>query len=50
MLKSLFNIVGDVARVVTAPVEMIVDVAAAITKPIAEVTQDIVDSFKEEIE
>lgn len=48
MFKSLFSIVEDVARVITTPVEIAVDVASAVTNPIAEVAQDVVDFVKEE--
>ena len=49
MFGKLFDVVVDVARVVTAPVEIAVDVVAAVTKPIAEVAQDVVDTVKDEL-
>lgn len=47
MLRSLLNITGDLVRVVTAPVEIAADLAATVTKPVADVAQDIVDDIKE---
>lgn len=40
MLKSLF-------RIVTAPLEIALDVTEAIIEPIAEIAQDVVDEIKD---
>jgi len=48
MFDSLFKTVVNVARVVTAPVEIIADVAQAVTKPIADIAQEVVDVIKDE--
>ncbi len=47
MFKSLLGIVKDVAEIVTAPVEIAVDVTRAVTKPVAEVAQEAVKEVKE---
>ncbi len=46
MFKSIFNLAEDVARVVTAPVEILSDIAQVVTKPSADLAQDIVDEVK----
>jgi hypothetical protein len=46
MFKSVFNVLEDVTRVVTAPVEVLVDLAQVVTKPSAELAQDIVNEVK----
>lgn len=48
MLGSLFNVAKDVATVVTAPVEIALDVTSAATKVVAEGVKDLVDDVKEE--
>lgn len=46
LLKSLGGLAADVAQVVAAPVEMVVDVAAAAVKPVAEAAKELVDDVK----
>lgn len=45
----MWGLIRDVARVVTAPIEIASDVVRAVTKPAAEVAQDCVDVVKEEL-
>jgi hypothetical protein len=47
LLDSLVNLVGDVATVVTKPVEMAVDVADAVVKPVAEVVTELAEDVKD---
>ena len=47
MIMSLFDIVGDVVNIVTAPIEVAVDITRAVTKPMAEVAQDVVKEVKD---
>jgi len=47
MFKSLFGIVTDVAKVVAAPVEIALDLTHAVTKPVAEVAEEMVKDVKE---
>lgn len=49
MFGSLLNIVKDVATVVTAPVEIALDVTSAVTKPIADTVSETVKGIKEEL-
>lgn len=49
MFDSIFNVVKDVSRVVTAPVEIGADLASALTKPVADAAQDCVDGIKETV-
>lgn len=39
MFKSIFGLVGDVAKIVVAPVEMVVDVTRIVTKPVADIAE-----------
>ena len=39
MLKSLFGIVEDVAKIAITPVAIAADVARAVTKPLADVAE-----------
>lgn len=52
MFGSIFGLVGDVAKITIAPVELTASVARAVTKPVAdiieEVVKDITDSIKED--
>lgn len=50
MFKSLLGIVEDTARIVTAPVEVALDLTSAVTKPVADLSQDVVDEVKEATE
>lgn len=47
MFGSLLNVVKDVATVVTAPVEIALDVTSAVTKPIADMASEAVKDTKE---
>ncbi len=50
LFDSLVNLVGDVATVVTKPVETVVDAADAVVKPVAdgltELAKDVKDLTK----
>ena len=46
MFKSVFNVLEDVTRVVTAPVEVLADLAQVVTKPAADAAQTVVDEVK----
>jgi hypothetical protein len=46
MFKSILNLAEDVARVVTAPIEILADGAQVVTKPSAKLAQDIVNEVK----
>ena len=47
MFKSLLGIVEDVTKIVSAPVEIAIDVTRALTKPIADASQEVVKEVKE---
>lgn len=49
MFKSLFNITKDVIDVVKAPLEIALDVTSAITKPIADAANEIVEDIKKDV-
>lgn len=44
---DIAGLVGDVAKVAVAPVEIVANVARAVTKPIAEIAEEIVDEVKD---
>lgn len=46
MFGSLFEIVKDTTRIVTAPVEMVVDIVSIPVKEVANVAQDLVEEVK----
>ena len=46
LLKSAFDLAGDVVLVAIAPVEMVVDLAGAAVKPLAEVAKDLARDVK----
>jgi hypothetical protein len=46
---GIFGLFEDVVRIVTAPVEIIADTLEAVTEPVAEFAQDVVDTVKEEV-
>lgn len=46
LFDSVFSLVSDVVTVVAAPVEMVVDVAGAVVKPIAEEAKELVKDVK----
>jgi hypothetical protein len=47
MLKSLFGIIADVAKVALAPVEITIDVTRSVTKPIGELASETAKGIKE---
>lgn len=49
MFGILLNVVKYVAKVVTAPVGIALDVTAAVTKPIADTANETVKDIKEEL-
>lgn len=46
LFGSLVNLVENTARVVTAPVEIVVDLADAVVAPLAEAADEIVKDVK----
>lgn len=46
MFGSLAGLIGDVAKVVAAPVEIAVDAARVITKPAADLAQEAAKEVK----
>ena len=46
MFKSLLNLTGDLVKIATAPVEVAADLARVVTKPVADVAEDVVDEVK----
>jgi hypothetical protein len=46
MFGSLFEIVKDTTRIVTAPVEMVVDIVSIPVKEVADVAQELVEEVK----
>jgi len=47
MFKSIFGLVEDVATVVTAPVEVAVDLTRCVTKPLADAAEAVTDEVKD---
>ena len=47
MFKSLFGLVEDTVKIVAAPVEVAVDLTRIVTKPVADLSQEVVDVVKE---
>ena len=46
LFNSLVDLTSNVVKVVTAPVEMAVDVTTAVVKPLAEAAKDLTDDVK----
>lgn len=46
MFKSLFNLANDLATIVSAPVEMVVDLVAIPVKEVANVAKELVADVK----
>lgn len=46
LLKSVTDLAADVTKVVVAPVEVVVDLAGAVVKPVAEAAEEIVEEVK----
>jgi methionine synthase II (cobalamin-independent) len=49
MFDSLFGIVSDVAKTVSAPVKIAADLTRAVTKPIADAAEDCAKAVEDEI-
>lgn len=47
LFDSIGSLVGSVAKVVTAPVEMVVDVADAVVRPLADGAEALKDEMKD---
>lgn len=47
MFKSLFGVVGDVAKVAIAPVEIALDVTRVVTKSVADMATGLTKEIKE---
>jgi len=47
MFGSLFKLTTNVAKVVTAPIEIAADVANAVVQPIAEGAEELVEAAKD---
>ncbi len=47
LLGSAFDLATNVVKVVAAPVEVVVDLANAAVKPIAEVAEELVQEVKD---
>lgn len=47
MFGSLLKLTKDLVTIVTAPVEIAIDLTGAVVKPIAEVAEEIVDDIKD---
>ncbi len=50
MLRSLFGVVTDIAKIITAPVEIGLDLTRTVTKPVADVAEDLVEDVKDLVE
>ena len=46
LFKSVIDLTTDVVRVVTAPVQGVIELADAAVKPIADVAQELVEDIK----
>ena len=49
MLKSLFGLVTDVTKIITAPVEITTDIVRKCTKPIADISQEVVEDMNDDL-
>ena len=49
MFDSLFNLTKDIVKIVTTPIEVTVDLTRVLTKPIADIAEDVTSSVKEMI-
>ena len=47
MLKSLFGIVEDVAKIAVAPVKVAADLTRAVTKPLADAAESVADEVED---
>lgn len=46
MFGSLFGLVEDTVKIATAPIEIAVEVTRVVTKPLADVAEEIVEGVK----
>ncbi len=46
MFGSLVGIVTDVAKIAVAPIEIALDTTRVVTKPVADLTQEVVKEVK----
>lgn len=46
---DITGLVGDVVKVAIAPVEVVASVARAVTKPVAELAEDVVETVRDEL-
>ena len=49
IVGSLVDLASDVVRVAVTPIEIAVDVTAAVVKPIAEVAEEIASEVKDSL-
>lgn len=49
MFGSLFGIVGDVAKIVIAPVEIVLDTTRIITKPLGDMAETVAQEVKQTV-
>jgi hypothetical protein len=47
MFSSLFGLIGDVANVVVAPIEVVASVARVVTKPLANTLDEVVSEVED---
>lgn len=47
-LGSLLGVVSDVARIAVAPVAVTADLTRAVTKPVADAVEEVVETIKKE--
>ncbi len=49
LLNDVIGLATDVAKVAIAPVEVVASVARAVTKPVAELAEDMVKAARDEL-
>lgn len=47
---GIFNLLGDIVEIAIAPVQIVANVAQVVTKPIAEIAEELVDASKDLID
>lgn len=47
---GIFDLLTDIVKIAVAPIEIVANVAQVVTKPIAEVAEEIVDASKDLID
>ncbi len=50
LFKSLGKLVGDVADIALAPVEIAVDMTRVVTKPVADMAKEMTEEIKKDVE